>query len=288
MKPDKPEIDHESVQLVDVRLAEEFEAAHLEGAISNCVFEVAFEDRLGESAPDKTKPTILYGADGESREAEMAKEKLMRLGYRMVDLLDGGFAVARTVLPVIEGEPLPEPPPEPDGLFLIDTHASRAGWTGRNLLNKHHGSIAIRSGELVFQNGLLTRGTVVVDPNQLVCDDLDGPLHDVLIAHLQSHDFFDTAVHPEIHIEITGSAESEVFADLTIKEITHPITIPIASGVTPDGLPAAQGTIAIDRTRWNVLYGSKKFFHRLAGHMVNDRIEIELRILTRSVAMRAP
>lgn len=288
MKPDKLKTDLPSVQLVDVRLADEYEAAHIERATNNCVFEVAFEDRLGESAPDKTKPTILYGTDGESHEAEMAKEKLERLGYQMIDVIDGGFAEARKVLPVIEGKPLPEAPPEPDGLFLIDMQASRVGWTGRNLLNKHHGSIAIRSGELVFQNGRLTRGSVVLDPNELVCDDLDAPLQDVLITHLQGHDFFDTAVHPEIRIGITGSTEDEVFADLTIKGITHPVTIPIAAGLTPDGLPAAQGTIAIDRTRWNVLYGSKKFFHRLAGHMVNDLIEIELRIVTRKAAVQAP
>jgi hypothetical protein len=39
--------------------------------------------------------------------------------------------------------------------------------------------------------------------------------------------------------------------------------------------------LAIDRTLWNVLYGSGKYFRRLGGHLVNDQIEIQLRIVTR-------
>ena len=36
----------------------------------------------------------------------------------------------------------------------------------------------------------------------------------------------------------------------------------------------------IDRTDWGVLYGSGRFFRRLAGHLVNDSIELQLRLLT--------
>ncbi|MEM9237006.1 MAG: YceI family protein [Verrucomicrobiota bacterium] len=277
-----------SIQLLDVRLADDFEAIHLEGAASNCVYEVQFEDRLADTAPDKSVTTVVYGANRDSQEAAMAAEKLERLDYTKVEILEGGIVAAKNILPLVEGEPLPAAPAAPDGTHTLDLEQSRVGWTGRNLINKHHGSIAIRSGELEFTDGQLTGGSVVLDPKQLVCDDLDGELHDVLIAHLQSHDFFDTGVHPEIRIEITGSDGELVQANLTIKGITHPIEIPIASGLTPEGLPAAQGTVAIDRTKWNVLYGSKRFFHRLAGHLVNDLIEIELRIVAGRGASQAP
>ena len=50
------------VQLLDVRLGDDFEAAHLPGAHNNCVYEVAFADRLADTAPQKDVPTIVYGA----------------------------------------------------------------------------------------------------------------------------------------------------------------------------------------------------------------------------------
>jgi hypothetical protein len=49
-------------RLIDTRLDDDFEAAHLPGAVNNCVFEVAFLDRMNEIAPDKSAPLCLYGA----------------------------------------------------------------------------------------------------------------------------------------------------------------------------------------------------------------------------------
>lgn len=271
----------ETIQLLDVRLADDFEAAHLVGAVSNCVYEVAFADRLADTAPDPARLTVIYGADGNSLEAVMASEKLGRLGYSRVEILEGGFAEARNTLTVVKGQRLSDPPPGPDGTYEIDLQQSKVEWTGRNLLNKHYGTIAINSGELRFRAGELVGGTVTLDPSQLHCNDLEGEMHDLLIQHLLSHDFFDIECFPEMRVEISGASQDEIEAELTIKSQTHPIRFPIASGLTAEGLPAAQATLAIDRTRWGVLYGSKKLFHRLAGHLVNDQIEIDLRIVTK-------
>lgn len=164
---------------------------------------------------------------------------------------------------------------------MIDIEKSFVNWTGRNLLNKHTGKIGICSGELAFIQGSVIGGRIVLNPAELSCDDLEGEMHDVLIAHLKSHDFLDVEKYPEIRVEITGGGGDLIHADLTVKGVTQHVTIPIAAGLTPEGLPAAQGVLSIDRTEWNILYGSKRFFHRLAGHMVNDTIEIEVRIVAR-------
>jgi rhodanese-related sulfurtransferase len=64
--------------LFDVRLADDHEASHILGSVNNCVFEVAFLDRLPELAPDKARTIIVYGASQESAEARVAAEKLER------------------------------------------------------------------------------------------------------------------------------------------------------------------------------------------------------------------
>jgi len=68
--------------------------------------------------------------------------------------------------------------------------------------------------------------------------------------------------------------------DLTLRGQTHPITFEAATGITPEGTAAAQATLSIDRTRWGIFYGSAKYFHRLAGHLVNDFIDFEIKIVT--------
>lgn len=270
-----------AVQLLDVRLADDYEAEHLEGAVSNCVFEVDFIDRLSDTAPEKGKATVVYGASDESREAEMAAEKLKRVGYSDVRILEGGIDGVGDEIDLIEGEPLPEEPKVPDGEIALDLEECEVSWIGRNLINSHRGTVGIKSGELRMNRGALVSGEIVLDMTALKCRDLEGrPGHDVLIGHLKNDDFFDTDHFPEAKVDLLKLKEGGLTATLTMKGETHLIEFPIAAGVTPEGRLAAQATLSIDRTRWGVLYGSKKFFARLAGHLVNDLIDLELRILT--------
>jgi hypothetical protein len=44
----------------------------------------------------------------------------------------------------------------------------------------------------------------------------------------------------------------------------------------PDGSLNGNAHFDFDRTLWNVLYGSEKFFEKLGMHLVNDNITMEL------------
>ncbi|MFD0892961.1 YceI family protein [Luteolibacter ambystomatis] len=278
--------------VLDVRLADDYEACHIAGALNNAVFEVSFNERFPAQLPDKARPVCIYGASGSSHEAGMAVEKLERAGYTDVAELEGGLeAWLAAGLPNTCGAPLPPAPAVPHGRLLVDLEHSRIGWTGRNLLNHHHGYVPVKSGWLDFVNGRLTGGEIDIDLEHIGCNDLAGTdYHAVLIRHLHDHDFFDVARFPEARLVITsathldagspGAPNLHVHADLTMKGQTHPIEFAAASGVTAEGQAAAQASFAIDRTRWGVLYGSGKFFHRLAGHLVNDFIEFEVKIVT--------
>jgi len=278
--------------LVDVRLEDDFKAAHIPGAINNCVYEVAFGERRAKSVPEQTLPIIVYGANSESYEARVAAEKLSRAGYTKVWEYRDGFAGWQSAgAPIALSEPLPAGPTISDGTHPIDVSESSIEWSGRNLLKKHHGQIGLRSGQLEFAHGELTSGRVVIDLSNIVCFDLQGKeWHDVLINHLQSDDFFDVARFPEALVVINGARRIEhatpgqpnleIAADLTLKGVSAPLKFLAAAGVTPDGKAAAQAVFSFDRTRWNVLYGSGRFFHRLGRHLVNDLIELEVKIVT--------
>ena len=279
--------------LIDVRLEEDYLAAHLPQAKNNCVYEVSFSERMNDLASNKDVVCV-YGADSDSHEARMAAEKLSRAGYPEVLELRAGLDGWKSAgLEVKSERAAKSDKPAPlDGWREIDLEESKVEWLGRNLLNKHYGQIAIKTGKLRFVRGALESGDFTLDMRAVLCHDLTGdPLHDVLIAHLQSDDFFDVELYPEVKFAITssepiptaaaGAPNLKVHGELTLKNVARPLEFLATAGLTPEGKAAAQASLAIDRTLWEVLYGSGKYFRNLGGHLVNDMIELQLRIVTR-------
>ena len=279
--------------LLDVRPNTVYAREHLRGAKNNCVFEVAFLDRLKEIAPDLSQPVCIYGECSDSQESLMAAEKLTHAGYVEVfelrcgieDWIGAGQPVERS-----EDEAT-QTAPRLDGKVPIDLKESRVRWIGRNLLNMHEGYLALKSGHLEFAEGSLKGGEFVIDMHSIRSTDLEGnELHDVLIRHLMDHDFFEVETYPEARFVIgssvpvengeAGAPNLKIEGSLTLKDVTAPLVFTAISGITADGKAAAQASFAIDRTKWNVKYGSGRLFRNLGGHLVNDLIELQLRIVT--------
>lgn len=283
-----------SLVIMDVRLHEDHQSRRIAGSVNNCVYEVAFQERLPSLLPSKDTPVCVYGESANSHEAEAAAEKLKRAGYTRIYRLSGCLASwCEAGLPE-EGSG--EKPPAhscPEGRLELDITESRIEWLGRNLLNKHWGKVPLKSGWLDVHEGQITAGEMILDMNGITSDDLaSSPYHDVLIAHLRSDDFFDTEQYPEARLTIhrgytldgasPGSQNLKVEGTLTLRGITAPVEFTACSGFDDQGRAAAQAAFSIDRTRWGVLYGSGSFFHRLAGHLVNDLIELQVRVVTRA------
>jgi len=278
--------------LLDVRLASDFDSGHIPGAVNNCVFEVAFMKRLADILNDKASPICVYGSGSTSHESRMAAEKLILEGYPKVsELREGLEGWIMAGKEVEQGPALAEPPGLPDGKRTFNLEESRVEWTGRNLLNKHHGTIGLKSGELRFQDGKLKSALITLDMNDIRCSDLEGSeMHDVLTTHLKDHDFFHSDLHPEAIVEIKdtrpipgaghGACNLQLRGNLTLKGITKAIEFKAATGVTEDGHFAAQAAFPLDRTEWGIIYGSGKYFKRLMGHLVNDEVDIQLRIVS--------
>jgi polyisoprenoid-binding protein YceI/rhodanese-related sulfurtransferase len=277
--------------LLDVRLPEDFAAAHIPGAVNQCVFEVTFLPELEARQFPKDQAICVYGATADSHESRVAAEKLERVGYTEVVEFRGGLqAWIAERNPVKDQAAPPGSPLVADGRHELDLAESRVVWIGRNLINKHWGHVGLASGHVEFRDGLPIRGEAVLDLRRITCTDLAGDaLHEVLIHHLESDDFFDVERFPEAAFRFDrtercgdspGCCNLKLHGELTLRGVTKPLVIGAAAGVTPEGKAALQATFTIDRTDWGVLYGSGRFFQRLAGHLVNDAVELQLRILT--------
>jgi rhodanese-related sulfurtransferase len=279
--------------LLDVRLEDDFARAHLPQAKNNCVFEINFLDRMSALVPDRDATICVYGEGADSLESRIASEKLTRAGYPHVAELRAGLQAWKAAGFQVEGDSSGNGTSHhtiADGAHNLDLAESLVEWTGRNLLSRHHGRLGIKDGSLRFEHGKLVGGEVLFDMNDITCYNLKGnELHDVLVRHLKSDDFFDVEMYPTARLAVLSSAPTEeatpgspnlqVRGELSLKNVTHPLEFTVCAGITPEGKPAAQVAFAFDRTKWNVLYGSGRFFHRLEKHLVNDLIEVQARMV---------
>ena len=114
-------------------------------------------------------------------------------------------------------------------------------------------------------------------------------LQPVLIAHLQSDDFFFTKRFPkatfsirEAHLRAdpyVGAPNLDVEGELTLRGITANLGFPATASQIAPGVLIARAQFDLDRTRWNIIYGSSRFFEHLGMHLVFDAISIELKIV---------
>ena len=68
---------------------------------------------------------------------------------------------------------------------------------------------------------------------------------------------------------------------MTIKGITNEISFP-AKVSFANGTVKALGTAKLDRTKWDIRYGSGKFFDGLGDKMIYDEFEITFDIIAKA------
>jgi rhodanese-related sulfurtransferase len=281
--------DRDAIAVIDVMTPEDYEACHIAGACNACVYEMAFLDRMEDLALDRAAPLVVYDTTGSTQAAENASEKLLRAGYRSVSILAGGLTAWRSAGYSVEGSHSVEMAAVSmhDGNYEIEIEASRLEWIGRNANNRHYGSIAIKGGELIVRNGLPYRGRVEADMTSIRDFDLqDESWNSLLIRHLKSADFFEVDRFPTAAFELTGweplteatpgTPNGIAIGQLTTKNAARLIRFPADVSPEKDGSLKAHAALDIDRTLWNVNYGSGRLYERLGMHLVHDMISLEL------------
>jgi polyisoprenoid-binding protein YceI len=277
------------VRVIDTLPPEYYGQGHIPGACNACVYEMVFLGTVAEITAGPDIPIVVYGSSDRSRGAAVAVEKLGRAGYLDVRELAGGLEAWQSAGYAVEtaGSAVISETVVVDGTYGIDTSASRLEWTGRNLNGRHFGTIAVSGGEVRGEKGLLTGGSVTLDMNSITNLDLkDEGYNSMLISHLKSDDFFEVSRYPSAVYVIKGSELSPdssssslnylVWGGLELKGISRELKLNAEVASQPDGQLKARVSCDLDRTEWDVLYGSGKFFEKLGMHLVNEMVSIEL------------
>ena len=170
--------------------------------------------------------------------------------------------------------------------FEIDTKASKVNWTAKKVTGGHTGYLSLGDGTVSVEKNVVTSAKVIMDMNSIVCTDLTNEEYNKkLVGHLKSDDFFSVDKFPQAIFEITtlkplSGNEYTVIGNLSIKGKTNEISFP-AKITFDNDVVKANGTAKIDRTKWDIRYGSGKFFEGLGDKMIYDEFEISFELVAK-------
>ncbi len=175
--------------------------------------------------------------------------------------------------------PAPEPQadtsPKPDTIRLNPAPAEGAVpytvtggtvfWSAKKAIGiMHNGKIAIAGGELMVNQGQVLSGKVTFDMPSIAVTNMDDPRDKATLeSHLKDNDFFNVKKYPEAGFEISETLPSSqpafnwiIRGELTIKDQSNPVNVPVRIWVTDSGLRAESVTFIINRTKWGINFRS--------------------------------
>ncbi|MBN1112866.1 MAG: YceI family protein [Bacteroidales bacterium] len=166
--------------------------------------------------------------------------------------------------------------------YKVDIDNSTIKWTGKKVLGKHHGNISLLNGEFTLKQGNIIKGNFTMDMTSIICLDLtDKEWNNKLIGHLKSSDFFDVENHKTATFVITKAKpfinnSALVKGNITIKGITKLLDFEVKK--EGDKYTAL---IEINRTEFDIRYGSGSFFDNLGDKAIDDVFTLEVVLSTK-------
>jgi polyisoprenoid-binding protein YceI len=168
--------------------------------------------------------------------------------------------------------------------YKVDTKQSTLVWTGQKVTGKHNGTVPVTSGEFTAEGSKIKDGSFEINVASLTVTDLtDAESNAKLTKHLKSDDFFGVEKYPTANFVVTSVTpvsgnEYTVKGKLTIKGKTNEIEFPAT--VTTEGKSViANAKITIDRTKYDVRYGSKTLFDNLGDKYIYDEFVLDLKLV---------
>ncbi len=174
-----------------------------------------------------------------------------------------------------------------DAKIGVNIDQSIINWTGSKIGKSHKGTIKLQSGSFDVKGEKVVGGNFVIDMSSITNIDMAGAEGaGKLEGHLKSPDFFDIAQYPTAKFDITkitgltskDGNNSLVYGNLTLKNVTKQISFKANVKNNGNTVGVSTNDFKIDRTDFNVKYGSSKFFDDLKDKAIGDEIGFSLRV----------
>lgn len=166
--------------------------------------------------------------------------------------------------------------------FNIDPAKSNIDWIGKKVTGAHNGTIGIKSGKIILNEGAVAGGSFIVDTTSInILDITDPDTNTQFLGHLISDDFFGTEQFQEASLVINTVTGNHVGADLTIKGITHAIDFDAELLLTDDTV-TARAKLLVDRTKYGMRFRSGNFFQNLGDTLIYNDFELNVSITAKA------
>jgi polyisoprenoid-binding protein YceI len=162
----------------------------------------------------------------------------------------------------------------------INLNKSLVNWTANKIGGSHNGGVKIKSGYLEVKNGDIVGGSVVMDMNSITNADVkDEGYNKKLIDHLKSDDFFSVEKYPTSTFTVSNvgkfkDGKATLTGVLTIKGKSENVTC----DVTKNG-DTYSSQLKVDRSKYDVRYGSKSFFDNLGDKVIDDIFLLDIQLV---------
>lgn len=162
----------------------------------------------------------------------------------------------------------------------VNTDKSTINWHGEKVLGEHDGTIQLKSGYIESKNDQIVGGKFVVDMTTITNSDLEDPgYNEKLVGHLKSDDFFGVEKYPTSEFVINRSTEfnngkATLTGDITIKGKTERISFEVERAGNE-----YSSKIDIDRSKFDVRYGSDSFFDNLGDKAIDDIFTLNITLV---------
>lgn len=165
--------------------------------------------------------------------------------------------------------------------LIANTDKTKLEWLGEKVTGQHSGTIMLQSGWINWQDNKISSGEFVIDMTTLK----ESESNQKLEGHLKSDDFFGVGKYPIAKLIITGSSSFDkgsgtVQGNLTIKGVSNPIEFKTTMQKTDEGIRFF-ANIVVDRTKYNVRYGSGSFFDNLGDKTIFDEFKLKVNLLVK-------
>lgn len=168
--------------------------------------------------------------------------------------------------------------------YKVNTNESTVKWSGKKVTGEHYGTVEVEKGALQVEDNKVKSGTIVMDMTTIDNEDLTNEsMNQKLVGHLKSDDFFSVEKHPYAMLRLNkvvqkSGNEYTFTGDLTIKDITHPVTFDATMDVKNDKL-TAKGEVEVDRTLYDIKFRSGRFFSDLGDNLIYDTFTLNFDVV---------
>lgn len=167
--------------------------------------------------------------------------------------------------------------------FKIVSANSQIDWTGRKVTGAHNGTIGIKEGNFILNDGKINGGNITINTSTIKILDVTDPDTNAQFAgHLASDDFFSIEKFPTATLDILSVKEISnstyyLEGNLTIKDISHVVGFE-ASVENNKNQIKLSGKLVIDRTKYDIRFRSGNFFKDLGDTLIYNDFDLDFNI----------